>query len=276
MRRAEALRVPSAGAALQRGGARTELSARVFLAGAALVFLAAATVTVQQCAAMAAMPGMDMPGGWRMSMAWMRMPGSSWAATGGSFLGMWLAMMTAMMLPSMVPVLRACRARAGGVRPALLAGLAYFSVSSVLGVAIFAGGATLAALAMHRPFLAQAAPLAAGLLVTAAGGVQLSAWKARHLACCRQAGGGGRAAAAPALSPWRCGVRLGVHCSCCCSPHTAVLLVVGVMDLRAMAAVSVVITAERVLRAGPRLARLVGGLTVAAGLVLVAHAAALA
>jgi hypothetical protein len=42
---------------------------------------------------------MPMPGGWTMSMAWMRMPGQTWPGAAASFLGMWVVMMVAMMLP---------------------------------------------------------------------------------------------------------------------------------------------------------------------------------
>ncbi len=41
-------------------------------------------------------------------------------------------------------------------------------------------------------------------------------------------------------------VRLGLHCTYCCAGLTATLLVIGVMDWRAMAVVTVAITAERV------------------------------
>ena len=46
-----------------------------------------------------------MPGGWTMSMAWMRMPGQTWPGLAVAFLGMWIVMMVAMMLPSLVPML---------------------------------------------------------------------------------------------------------------------------------------------------------------------------
>jgi predicted metal-binding membrane protein len=48
---------------------------------------------------------MPMPGGWTMSIAWMRMPGQTWPGAVASFLGMWVVMMVAMMLPSLVPML---------------------------------------------------------------------------------------------------------------------------------------------------------------------------
>src|SRR5438477_11738248 len=47
---------------------------------------------------------MAMPGGWKMSMMWMRMPGETWFISGISFLLMWLAMMIAMMMPGTLPM----------------------------------------------------------------------------------------------------------------------------------------------------------------------------
>ena len=52
------------------------------------------------------MSGMLMPGGWTMSMVWMRMPGQPGSGAAASFLGMWVVMMVAMMLPSLFPMLR--------------------------------------------------------------------------------------------------------------------------------------------------------------------------
>jgi len=47
---------------------------------------------------------MEMPGGWTMSMMWMRMPGQTWFASALSFQFMWLAMMVTMMMPSALPM----------------------------------------------------------------------------------------------------------------------------------------------------------------------------
>ena len=53
----------------------------------------------------------------------------------------------------------------------------------------------------------------------------------------------------------------------------AILLVLGVMDLRVMAVVSAAITAERLAPAGGRVARGIGAVVVGAGLYLIARAA---
>jgi predicted metal-binding membrane protein len=52
----------------------------------------------------------------------------------------------------------------------------------------------------------------------------------------------------------RHGVGLGLHCSACCGNLIAILLVIGVMDLRAMAVVTAAITWERLAPSGERVA----------------------
>jgi predicted metal-binding membrane protein len=273
-RRAEAVRRGRSISAFT--GAREEAAERAFLGVAASVFAASTAITIFECTSMSAMGGLTMPGGRMMSMAWMRMPGQSWAGAFGSFLLMWLAMMVAMMLPSLLPALQRCRARLARPSLSIVVALGYFVVSIAAGAVVFPVGVALAAVQMQWPFLAHAAPCAAGLVVVVAGLVQFTRWKAHHLACCREASGHGGAGATGTLSAWRSGLRLGLHCTCCCAPQMAVLLVTGIMDLRAMALVTAVITAERLLAAGPRIARGAGAVAVAGGLLVVAHAAGLA
>jgi predicted metal-binding membrane protein len=76
-------------------------------------------------------------------------------------------------------------------------------------------------------------------------------------------------------SAWRHGLRLGLHCSSCCAGLTAILLVVGVMDLRVMTAVTAAITLERLAPAGEHIARAIGAVVVGAGMLLIARAAGL-
>src|SRR5689334_6297762 len=91
-------------------------SQQAFWSVAVLLFAASTTGTIVWCASMSAMGGMQMPGGWTMSMAWMRMPGQTWTGAAASFLGMWVVMMVAMMLPSLVPMLCRYRRAVGGPR----------------------------------------------------------------------------------------------------------------------------------------------------------------
>ena len=254
-------------------------SERAFFGVSALLFATSAAVTVAWCASMSAMGGMPMPGGWTMSMAWMRMPGQTWPVAAASFLGMWLVMMVAMMLPSLVPMLRRYRqavGRAGDTRLdrlTALVGFGYFLVWTVFGMAAFPLGVALAAIAMQQPALGRAVPLAVGAVVLIAGCLQFTAWKLRHLACCREAPGRSCTLPANAGTAWRHGLHLGLHCCLCCAGLIAMLLVIGVMDLRAMAVVTAAITAERLAPAGERVARAIGAVVVGAGSFLIARAA---
>jgi predicted metal-binding membrane protein len=252
-------------------------SNQAFLGVAALLFVASAATTIAWCASMSAMGGMPMPGGWTMSMAWMRMPGQSWVDAAAMFLGMWIVMMVAMMLPSLAPILwryRQAVATTGETRLGrltVLASIGYFFVWTVIGAVVFSVGAAVSALAMSRPAVAHVAPIAAGAVVLVAGWLQFTQWKMRHLACCRPPLDGARTLASDAAAAYRYGVRLGLHCAKCCGGLIAILLVVGVMDLVAMAIVAAAITVERVLPAGERVARIMGVVIIAIGLLLIAR-----
>jgi predicted metal-binding membrane protein len=111
------------------------------------------------------------------------------------------------------------------------------------------------------------------VVVLIAGALQFTAWKARHLACCREVPGRGHKLPVDAGTAWRHGVRLGIHCSHCCAGLTAMLIVTGVMDLRAMAVVTGAITVERLAPAGERVARAIGIVVLGAGSFLIALAA---
>jgi predicted metal-binding membrane protein len=256
-------------------------SQQAFFGVSALLFVASAVVTIVWCASMSAMDGMPMPGGWTMSMAWMRMPGQTWPGVAAYFLGMWIVMMVAMMLPSLVPMLRRYRQAVGKPgeanlgRLTSLVGVGYFFVWTVFGMAAFPLGAALAAVAMQQAALARAVPIAVGVIILIAGFLQFTAWKARYLACCREAPGRGRTLPSDAGTAWRHGLRLGLHCSRCCIGLIAILLVIGVMDLRAMVVVAAAITVERLAPAGERVARATGAVLVGAGLLLIARAAGL-
>ena len=252
------------------------VSDRAFLGAAALLFVLSATATVVWCTSMSAMPAMPMPGDWTMSMTWMRMPGQTWLTAGASFFAMWLLMMAAMMLPSLVPMLSRYRRElatigvAGLGHLSVLAGVGYFAVWGLIGVVVFPLGTALAALEMQQPAVARGVPLAAAVVVLFAGVLQFSAFKARHLACCRN-GAPHDAVPVHRLGALWHGMRFGLHCSCCCAGLMAILLVVGVMDLRVMALVTAAITVERFAPNGEFVARAIGAVSVAAGAWLVAQ-----
>lgn len=260
---------------------RATSSDSAFYAVSALLFAASVTVTVLWCASMSAMGAMAMPGGWTMSMAWMRMPGQTWTQAGAAFVGMWTVMMIAMMLPSLVSMLRRYRravgrpGAAGLGRLTVLAGAGYFFVWTLLGVVAFPVGVLLANLEMQVPAVARTVPVAIGAIVMIAGALQFTSWKTRHLECCRHLPAGRESLRPDARAAWSYGMRLGRHCTHCCAGLTALLLVVGVMDLRAMALVTAAITLERLAPAGQRIARAIGIFLIVTGSLVILRAGGL-
>ena len=264
--------------------AEPEISRRMrsepaFFAISALLFVASAVGTILWCGPMSAMGEMPMPGDWTMSMAWMLMPGQTWLEAAASFLGMWIVMMVAMMLPSLVPMLwryRQAVERRSDAHLGLLtvlAGLGYFFIWTLFGMAVFPLGVAIATAEMQLPALARSVPVAAGVIVLAAGALQFTTWKVSHLRCCRTIPAPGQTLPADAGTAWQHGLRLGLHCTYCCAGLVAVLLTIGVMDLRIMAVVTAAITAERLAPAGAQVARPIGAAAIGVGLVLIARAA---
>jgi predicted metal-binding membrane protein len=207
------------------------------------------------------------------------MAGQTWAGDAASFVLMWVVMMAAMMLPSLAPALwryhqsiwtthNACRGRLS-----TLVGLGYFFVWTLFGLAVFLLGAAMATIEMERPALSRAVPLGAGFVVLISGALQFTKWKAHHLIRCRDVPGRDFVPPAHSGAAWWLGLRSGFHCGLSCANLTAILLVVGVMDLRAMAAITAAITAERLAPASTRVAQAIGLVAIGAGLILIARAA---
>ena len=187
------------------------------------------------------------------SMPWMRMPGQSWLGAAAMFIAMWAVMMIAMMTPSLVPTLWRNRHRL-----AIAAG--YFFVWIAVGVVVYPIGVVVASAMMRWQALAQAAPIAGGVVILLAGFLQLTAWKARQLQACRSS--------ECAKNPWQHGLRLGLRCTLCCSGLMSILLVIGVMNLAAMGVVTVAITAERLAPKPQIISRVIGVAAIVAGAVI--------
>jgi predicted metal-binding membrane protein len=240
---------------------------------AALAFIASSAMTEFWCKSMSAMPGMEMPGGWIMTMAWMRTPGQTWLEAGGTFLAMWTVMMVAMMLPVFAPALRRFRreTRCSRAMPAIGFAMGYFGVWASAGFLLFPVGVGFNALAMRSVMLAEVTPLLGALVVMTAGALQFAAWKARMLARCRLAEVCCGSQPRMPRAALRAGARLGLRCAYCCAPLTAILLVTGVMDLLAMALVTIAISAERHTRS-VKVARVVGAGVLTFGMFLVGRA----
>ena len=249
------------------------VSERGFLAASALLFIATAAATVAWSRSMPTMSAMPM--------AWMPMCGQTWWSFAASFIGMWTVMMVAMMLPSLLPMLLRYRAEMRATGTANLAALTalattgYFVIWAAIGVAVFALSVGLAAVQMAWPVLLRAAPAATGVIVVAAGALQCSVWKLRQLARCREAPRLGSTSRMKVGAAWRYGVRIGMRCVRSCMGLTVILVVTGAMDLRTMAAVSAAMTLERVAPHGEVVARGIGAIALAGGLLLVLRSAGL-
>jgi predicted metal-binding membrane protein len=190
---------------------------------------------------------------------------------------MWMAMMVPMMLPSLAPMLSRYRRTVRGADGIHLHGLTalvgagYFAIWAVLGTAAYAAGAGVMAAETCWGTVARWLPVAGGVVLLAAGGVQLTSWKTRQLALCRDDPGCGGAPLPGALGAWRHGIGLGVRCSLCCGSLMLALLAFGMMDLLAMAAVTLAISAERLAPAPVRVARAAGVAIVLVGVLTIAR-----
>ncbi|WP_245964859.1 DUF2182 domain-containing protein [Trinickia dinghuensis] len=218
-----------------------------------------------------------MPGGWSISTIWMPVCGQTWLGAAASFVRMWMLMMAAMMLPSSAPELRrlwerACTARPiSAVGPALLTAACYLSWWAAAGTIVFAVGNALATHLPHAASLARLAPLSSAILAVTAGVVQFTSWKRRRIACCGRALSHDPTHALGAGAACRLGFRLALHGGCCCVNLMAVLLVIGIMNLPAMAALTAAMTVERLAPARWHADRGIGIAVVATGLCMIGN-----
>ena len=258
----------------------TSVGNRVALSLAAAATVAAWIFTIQNAGAMSG--AMPMPGGWRMSMAWMPMGDQSAVERAALFLVMWTVMMIAMMLPSVMPVIllhdRLMQSRrergegASGSNLLLLTG--YFATWTGFGAVAYALDVAATTAAMRYAPVSRAVPVATGLTLIAAGAYQLTAWKQICLNHCRspldffshhpirRAG-----------DSLTLGIHHGIYCAACCWALMAIQLVLGVMSVPLMATVALVILLEKSWRHGQWLAMVVGAVAVAGGALLAWQAA---
>jgi predicted metal-binding membrane protein len=241
--------------------------ALAFIAALAWIWLWRAGAAMQADAAMA---GMDMPG---MDMG--PPPGSS--AYFASAFVMWLLMMTAMMLPSAAPMILTYARLARGVT-AQGGALAPTSIFASVYLAVW-GAFSLAAAAAQTAFVQFGAVSAmnltvgnqriGGVLLIAAGVYQATPLKRTCLAACRSPlwflKGYWRPGWAGAM---RLGLAHGIYCMGCCWLLMALLFVFGVMNLIWVAALALIVFAEKVFAIGPRVAAGVGAAAAIAGLAM--------
>jgi predicted metal-binding membrane protein len=194
----------------------------------------------------------------------MSMPQQSWYGAAAGYLGTWTAMMVPMMLPSLIPMLshyrRSVRGAGGMHLHGLMAlvGVGYFAIWVIVGAGAHATGVAATAVEMRWGGVAQWLPTGTGVVLLLAGAVQLTSWKARQLVLCREGSSCGRMIVPTALGAWRHGIKLGVRCGLSCGSLMLALLAIGMMDLVAMVAVTLAVSAERLAPGPLRIARLSG------------------
>lgn len=206
------------------------------------------------------------------------MPSMDDGRSGDAFLvvaAMWGAMMVAMMSPSAAPTIllygRVHRNAAGASQPPTAAFLAGY-LACWIGFALVAAALQLAleraALASPATMALHGRPAAAALLI-AAGIYQLSPLKDACLGRCRSPADflarNYRPGASGAL---RVGLLHGAYCVGCCWMLMALLFVGGVMNLVWIAALTLLVAAEKLLPGGNWLARIAGMAMVGWGAVL--------
>ena len=196
------------------------------------------------------------------------MPGAFAPTRAALFAGMWLVMMAAMMLPAVTPIVllfrtvQRGRSSAGaGAVPTSVFVSGYLAVWLAAGIAAFLVDALVQFAAGKVGASSSWLPYIGGALVAAAGIYQFTPLKNVCLRHCRSPihflmhgwGEGKRGA-------FLTGVQHGGFCLGCCWGIMTVLFVVGLMNLGWMAALSLVITVEKLAPRGVALARGVGGL----------------
>jgi predicted metal-binding membrane protein len=230
-----------------------------FIAACVLAFIAGVSATAYFCRSMCCEA--QMPGGWTMSMMWMRTHGQTWFGSATGFLLMWLAMMVAMMMPSAVPTfLKTKRAWAS----LCFVACGYFAIWLAAGVGVYGLGVGFAAAARQWETFSRAVPLLSGVLLMAAGALQFTRWKMRHLLSCRSLFGCANTCGQRDTS-FGLGCKQGAACCLCCIGPMTVQVVLGIMNPLVMVAVAGVIGAEKLHPRPAIVARFVGVLAIVAG-----------
>jgi predicted metal-binding membrane protein len=187
---------------------------------------------------------------------------------------MWAAMMAAMMLPSAWPMLvmygTLSHRESSGPGPSRH--LYLFSAGYVLVWALFSAAATvlqrmLAELLLLSPMMEMTSPQASAGFLILAGAYQLTPFKRVCLRSCRSPVSFllGRWRPGP-MGAFRMGIDHGVYCVGCCWALMLLLFVGGVMNLFIIAALTTLVTIEKVARTGEQGRYAIGGVLIALGI----------
>lgn len=182
------------------------------------------------------------------------------------FLAVWMIMMIAMMFPAAAPMILTFHQVQSGKRgrgqafvSAWVFVAGYMLVWAATGVLAFAAAAGAEVLAGHAGLSTATAARIGGALLMAAGAYQLSPLKDLCLAKCRTPIGF-------ILTSWRdgrwgavrMGLRHGLFCLGCCWLLFLALFPLGIMNVAAMAVVTLLVFAEKTLPYGERIAKVSG------------------
>lgn len=245
---------------------------KAFYVGVILVFIGSLWITLYFCRSMPG--GIEMPGGWTMSMMWMRMPGQSWLVSAVIFVLMWTAMMVAMMLPGALPMfLRFQRAwsvhEPASARAMLLLACGYFMVWVAVGLMLFIVGVMAALAAMKWHALGYSIPTIVGFALILGGAYQFTPWKRYGLYQCHSSLPCEPNKSYGRLDELSQGIQQGIYCVICCLGPMLALLVLGMMEPLIMLVVTIAITAERVLPKPQIVVRTVGIIAIIIGILIV-------
>jgi predicted metal-binding membrane protein len=181
----------------------------------------------------------------------------------GLFLAVWVAMMVAMMFPTAAPMILTFAAvqknrgeKGQALVPTWLFTLAYIALWSATGFIAYGAAVGGDELASQVGWIADNASRIGGVLLVVAGAYQLSPWKDKCLSQCRTPH-------SFILSSWKegrfgavtMGLEHGAYCLGCCWFLFAILFPLGMMNVAAMAIITLVIFAEKSLAIGYKVAR---------------------
>ena len=248
---------------------------RVATAAALFITVAAAWVYLIS----GPMPG-SMGGDNMASMAGMHATATSLASWGPReallLFAMWAVMMVAMMLPSAAPMILLFSrisvtrsARNERNTPVIFFATGYLAVWVAFSVIAALIQFTLHSLAVLSPGMRTASPIASAVILIAAGVYQ---WLPVKQSCLRHC----RSPLGFLTTSWKegprgavtMGITHGAFCVGCCWMLMALLFVAGVMNIVWVAALSAVVLLEKIIPAGPIIARVAGVLLIAAGVSL--------
>lgn len=198
------------------------------------------------------------------------------------FLLAWVAMMVAMMFPTAAPMIMMFatvsaekKQRGQTFVPTWIFVVSYLLVWIAFGVLAYGVGVGVDALSRESMWVTNNASRVGGILLLAAGLYQLSPLKNLCLAKCRSP-------LSFILTSWRdghagalwMGLKHGAYCFGCCWLLFAILFPLGIMNIAAMVALTLLIFAEKSLPIGTLIGRLAGAALIGYGAaaIFVAHA----